>query len=158
MDPNIETLRGLVDSLRTFAKGADGGGWRQVCMDAAHRIDTALAALAAQPEAQVAGVEDLAEWMFNNQKDKLAAPWERQWEPTKAYWRGRAAERLATQPEAQAGGELVTVSRADLSDVLNFGVCFEACTPEEIEQTRRFDDAHDRLTAAMAAPEPKEKE
>lgn len=48
MNDHIEDLRGLVVSLRTFANGEDAGGWRQVCMDAAHRIDTALAALSAQ--------------------------------------------------------------------------------------------------------------
>lgn len=54
-----------------------------------------------RPEASApVGVEDKARAMFEAQADRLAAPWDRQWEPTKDFWRKCAAEALAQQPAA----------------------------------------------------------
>ena len=64
-------------------------------MDIDTELDVAIAAKSAP-----VGVEDKAQEMFTEQADKLAAPWERQWEPTKALWRRRAEEALAQQPAA----------------------------------------------------------
>jgi len=53
------------------------------------------AALREQVTPAGATVEGLARWMFEDQADGLAAPWDRQWEPTKEFWRRRATSALA---------------------------------------------------------------
>lgn len=58
-----------------------------------------------QPAASEGDVEALARKMFTDQADKLAAPWDRQWEPTKQHWREKATEQLNTSK--QAAGEAV---------------------------------------------------
>ena len=93
-----KALEAKAKSLRETAAALEMDGddsWREYAEDAS-LFELAARALTAPAGVEVeAGVEDLAEWMFNNQKDKLAAPWASQWGPTKAYWRGRAAERIA---------------------------------------------------------------
>ena len=74
-------------------------------MDIDTELDVAIAAKSAP-----VGVEDKAREMFTEQADKLAAPWERQWEPTKELWRRRAKEALDQQPSVAPEG-MVLVPR-----------------------------------------------
>lgn len=46
---------------------------------------------------QLASLEQRSRELFEAQAVPLASPWERQWEPTKQYWRGQAAA-LSAQP------------------------------------------------------------
>lgn len=62
--------------------------------------NTMLALAATLESSAPVEVEDKARAMFEAQADKLTAPWDRQWEPTKGFWRKRAAEALAQQPAA----------------------------------------------------------
>lgn len=74
-----------------------------------------LRTLAQQPALSApVGVEDKARAMFEAQADKLAAPWERQWEPTKEHWRAKARVELTQQPaQAAPGWKLAPVEATD---------------------------------------------
>lgn len=56
--------------------------------DLTAKLDAALAA------ADDARVEGVAKAMFEWQADKMTVSWDRQWEPTKNYWREKAREAM----------------------------------------------------------------
>ena len=63
----------------------------------------AAAPVAAAPVDQL---ETMARQMFEAQADKLAAPWNQQWEPTKENWRKKAAAALKASTPAAPGIDL----------------------------------------------------
>ena len=94
----------LIERLRAYItqreKIRDGGITITECNGVPLTLtDLSESAPALESNAPV-GVEDKARAMFEAQADKLTAPWDRQWEPTKGFWRKRAAEALAQQPAA----------------------------------------------------------
>ena len=105
-------------------------------------------ALAQQPAA--VRVEDTALEMFTKQADKLAAPWERQWEPTKEFWRGRAKEALAQQSSAV---DFVGIANR-AQEVLGRGVMPSTVKAvlEAAGQQPAAVDAHELWAAAQLVP------
>ena len=85
-------------------------GTEDVLLDEEIHLRAIVAALRTkQPAASEGDVEALARKMFTDQADKLAAPWDRQLEPTKQHWREKATEQLNTSK--QAAGEAVVLER-----------------------------------------------
>lgn len=109
--PGIDHLRSVINALSrsisdTYEKACQNGDERMQTVQNARQsllntIREALppandnpAEVVRKPDAawEVDMVESAARIMFEQHADKLAAPWERQWESTKAHWRARAVE------------------------------------------------------------------
>lgn len=89
MTAETSNARGLVAKLAAHVRPTCSELW-----------DEAQAFLAAEG-VQAGDVEQRARELFTAQADRLAAPWDRQWGPTKEHWRAKAREALSQQPEAR---------------------------------------------------------